>query len=53
MRAEANADRKLWRLVFAHFATGLGLAALVDVNASLDWVQASVNALFTALIGSE
>lgn len=53
MRAEADADRKLWRLVFAHFATGLVLAALVDVNTSLDWGQASINALFTALIGSE
>ena len=53
MTTKADTRGKLRRLAAAHIVAGLGLAAFVDVNAGLDWFPSSINALFTALIGSE
>lgn len=53
MSAEHETHDQLWLLALAHFIAGLVLAAMVDVNASVDVVPASINTLFTALIGSE
>lgn len=53
MSAEPDTRGKLRRLAAAHFLAGLGLAAFVNPNVSVDSVPASINVLFTALIGSE